>query len=417
MPNYGVIVIGAGPAGLMAAGQAAAKGKKVLLLEKMQSPGRKLLLTGKHRCNLTNTAPVQNALAHFNPGGRFLTQLFYRFFADELREFFAQLGVPTVVQRGGRVFPASEKARDVLEALVTWNRQNGVDLITESTVLKLKIRNEKIHSVITSQQTYSTNAVILATGGKAYPGTGSTGDGYSFARHAGHTIIPPHPALVPLVTAGDIPQKLQGLSLKNISASVWINQKKNTQLFGELMFTHFGLSGPVILALSRQIVASLQRGNQIEIVIDLKPALDHNTLDARLLRDIQALGRKQFSSLLEGLLPKKIIPVCCEQTSIPREKKISQLSGAERKQLRAWLKDNFRFLITSHQGFDQAIITAGGVDTSEVYPETMESKLIQGLYFAGEILDVDADTGGYNLQTAFSTGWAAGLAAASQQSG
>lgn len=417
MPNYGVIVIGAGPAGLMAAGQAATKGKKVLLLEKMQSPGRKLLLTGKHRCNLTNTAPVQTALTHFNPGGRFLTQLFYRFFADELREFFAQLGVPTVVQRGGRVFPASEKARDVLEALVTWNRQNGVDLITESTVLKLKIRNEKIHSVITSQQTYSTNAVILATGGKAYPGTGSTGDGYSFARHAGHTIIPPHPALVPLVTAGDIPQKLQGLSLKNISASVWINQKKNTQLFGELMFTHFGLSGPVILALSRQIVASLQQGNQIEIVIDLKPALDHNTLDARLLRDIQALGRKQFSSLLEGLLPKKIIPVCCEQTSIPREKKISQLSGAERKQLRAWLKDNFRFLITSHQGFDQAIITAGGVDTSEVYPETMESKLIQGLYFAGEILDVDADTGGYNLQTAFSTGWAAGLAAASQQSG
>ncbi len=415
MPNYDVIVIGAGPAGLMAAGQAAAKGKKVLLLEKMQSPGRKLLLTGKHRCNLTNTAPVQNALTHFNPGGRFLTQLFYRFFADELREFFAQLGVPTVVQRGGRVFPTSEKARDVLEALVTWNRQNGVDLFTESAVLELKIQNEKIHSVITGKQTYSTNAVILATGGKAYPGTGSTGDGYSFARQAGHTIIPPHPALVPLVAAGDIPQKLQGLSLKNISASVWINQKKSTQLFGELMFTHFGLSGPVILALSRQIVASLQRGNQIEIVIDLKPALDHNTLDARLLRDIQALGRKQFSSLLEGLLPKKIIPICCEQTSIPREKKISQLSGAERKHLRAWLKDNFRFLITSHQGFDQAIITAGGVYTSEVYPETMESKLIQGLFFAGEILDVDADTGGYNLQAAFSTGWAAGLAAAAPQ--
>lgn len=413
MPLYDVIVIGAGPAGLMAAGQAASLGKKVLLLEKMKAPGRKLLLTGKNRCNLTNTSPVQEALGHFNKGGRFLTQLFYRYYTDELRDFFDELGLPTVVQRGGRVFPKSEKARDVLEALLSWIQNSGLELITGMAVTDLIIRERKIHQVVTAKKTYQASAVILATGGKAYPGTGSTGDGYAFARRAGHKIIPLRPSLVPLITAGDTAQKLQGLSLKNITVSVWVNEKKLSQLFGEMMFTHFGLSGPVILTLSRHIVNYLQKGNQVEIKIDLKPALDHATLDARLLREIQSQGRKQFSSLLERLLPKKLIPVCSEQTGIPRDKKLSQISSTERKQLRYWLKDDFKFLISGDKGFDQAIITTGGVDTSEVNPETMESKLIQGLFFAGEILDVDADTGGYNLQAAFSTGWAAGRASGS----
>ncbi len=413
MPHYDVIVIGAGPAGLMAAGQAASLGKKVLLLEKMKAPGSKLLLTGKNRCNLTNTSPVQEALGHFNKGGRFLTQLFYRYYTDELREFFAELGLPTVVQRGGRVFPESEKARDVLEVLLSWIQNSGVDFITGTAVTDLIIRERKIHQIVTANRKFQASAVILATGGKAYPGTGSTGDGYAFARRAGHKIIPLRPALVPLITAGDTAQKLQGLSLKNITVNVWVNEKKLAHLFGEMMFTHFGLSGPVILTLSRQIVNYLQQGNQVEIKIDLKPALDHAALDARLLREIQSQGRKQFSSLLEGLLPKKLIPVCTEQTGIPRNKKLSQISSTERKQLRYWLKDDFKFLISGDKGFDQAIITTGGVDTSEVNPETMESKLIQGLYFAGEILDVDADTGGYNLQAAFSTGWAAGKAAGS----
>jgi hypothetical protein len=413
MPLYDVIVIGAGPAGLMAAGQAASLGKKVLLLEKMKAPGRKLLLTGKNRCNLTNTSPVQEALGHFNKGGRFLTQLFYRYYTDELRDFFDELGLPTVVQRGGRVFPKSEKARDVLEALLSWIQNSGLELITGTAVTDLIIRERKIHQVVTAKKTYQASAVILATGGKAYPGTGSTGDGYAFARRAGHKIIPLRPSLVPLITAGDTAQKLQGLSLKNITVSVWVNEKKLSQLFGEMMFTHFGLSGPVILTLSRQIVNYLQKGNQVEIKIDLKPALDHAALDARLLREIQSQGRKQFSSLLERLLPKKLIPVCSEQTGIPRDKKLSQISSTERKQLRYWLKDDFKFLISGDKGFDQAIITTGGVDTSEVNPETMESKLIQGLFFAGEILDVDADTGGYNLQAAFSTGWAAGRASGS----
>ena len=413
MPHYDVIVIGAGPAGLLAAGQAALLEKKVLLLEKMKTPGRKLLLTGKNRCNLTNSAPVQEALGHFNKGGRFLTQLFYHYYTDELREFFADLGLPTVVQRGGRVFPQSEKARDVLEVLLTWIKKLGVELITGTAVTDLIIREGKIHQVVTENQTYQAPAVILATGGKAYPGTGSTGDGYVFARRSGHKIIPLRPALVPLLTGGETAQNLQGLSLKNVTISVWVNEKKLTQMFGEMMFTHFGLSGPVILTLSRQIVNYLEEGNQVEIKIDLKPALDHTALDARLLREIQSQGRKQFSSLLEELLPKKLIPICIEQTGIPRNKKLSQISSRERKHLRSWLKDDFQFLISGHKGFDQAIITAGGVDTSEVNPETMESKLFQGLYFAGEILDVDADTGGYNLQAAFSTGWAAGRAAGS----
>jgi len=413
MPHYDVIVIGAGPAGLLAAGQAASLEKKVLLLEKMKTPGRKLLLTGKNRCNLTNTAPVQEALGHFNKGGRFLTQLFYRYYTDELREFFADLGLPTVVQRGGRVFPQSEKARDVLEVLLTWIKKLGVELITGTAVTDLIIREGKIHQVVTENQTYQAPAVILTTGGKAYPGTGSTGDGYVFARRSGHKIISLRPALVPLLTEGETAQNLQGLSLKNVTISVWVNEKKLTQMFGEMMFTHFGLSGPVILTLSRQIVNYLEEGNQVEIKIDLKPALDHTTLDARLLREIQSQGRKQFSSLLEELLPKKLIPICIKQTGIPRNKKLSQISSRERKLLRSWLKDDFQLLISGHKGFDQAIITAGGVNTSEVNPETMESKLIQGLYFAGEILDVDADTGGYNLQAAFSTGWAAGRAAGS----
>jgi len=414
MPHYDVIVIGAGPAGLMAAGQAASLGKKTLLLEKMKKPGRKLLLTGKNRCNLTNTAPVPDALGHFNEGGLFLTQLFYRFYASELRLFFSELGVPSVVQRGGRVFPKSEKAQEVLEALLSWIRSSGVELITEAAVSEIQIVSGRVEGVITQQGVFPAPAVILSTGGKAYPGTGSTGDGFAFARRSGHKIIPLRPALVPLITSGDTAQNLQGLSLKNVSVSVWVNNKKLIQLFGEMMFTHFGLSGPVILSLSRQIVNYLQGDNQVELRLDLKPALDHTALDNRILRDIQNQGKKQFSSMLEGLLPKKMIPICSEQTGIPRDRKISQISGAERKQLRLWLKEDFKFSITGHTGFEQAIITAGGVNTAEVNPRTMESKLIQGLYFAGEILDIDADTGGFNLQAAFSTGWAAGRAAATR---
>ncbi len=412
MRSADVIVMGGGAAGLMAAGQAAESGARVLVLEKMPSPGRKLLLTGKTRCNLTNMDTIQQSLDHFNREGRFLTQVFYQFFNQDLRDFFHALGVPTEEQRGGRVFPVSEQAQDVLDALLGWLNRLEVTLLTDHPVSRLHIQDDRIQGVSSAQQDFTAPAVILASGGKAYPGTGSTGDGYDLARQAGHTIKPVFPALVPLVTAGETARQLQGLSLKNVTANLWVEGEKTADLFGEMLFTHFGLSGPIILTLSRMVVQHLRAGRQVEIVLDLKPALDHPTLDRRLLRDIQQQGRKQYSTLLAGLLPSSLIPVCAAQTGIPWEKKLNQLTAQDRKTLRMWLKENFRFSVIGHRGFEQAIITAGGVNVSEVDPRTMASLLVKGLYFAGEILDVDGDTGGYNLQAAFSTGWAAGRAAA-----
>lgn len=409
--NYDVVVIGGGPAGMMAAGQAADQGAEVLIIEKMEGLGRKLLLTGQGRCNLTNTDRVQEFLDHFNPNGRFLTQLFYRFFNRELRDFFLLLGLPTEVQRGGRVFPRSERASDVVGALEDWLESTGVQIWPRCPAQGIQVRGDRVVGVNTPRGFLRSKQVILATGGKSYPGTGSTGDGYQLAEEVGHRIIPVRPALVPLTTAGDTAQKLQGLSLKNIQVNLWVDGEKTAEGFGEMLFTHFGVSGPIILSLSRAIVDHLRAGRQVVLALDLKPALDHPTLDDRLLRDIHSLGRKQFSSLLEGLLPKSLLPVCVDQTGIPWKKKNNQLTGEERKRLRMWLKEDFRFPVTGDRSFDQAIVTAGGVDVAEVDPHTMASKLISGLYFAGEILDVDGDTGGYNLQAAFSTGWAAGLAA------
>ncbi len=406
-----MIVVGAGPAGMMAAGQAALLGRSTLLIEKMGSAGRKLLLAGKGRCNLSNSAPLDETLGHFNQEGRFLKNVYHRFFTDELVEFFKSQNLPTVIERGGRIFPASEKSKDVLATLLRWIKTTGVELVTDRSVTELIIDRGRVQGVRTTGGTLLSPKVILATGGKSYPGTGSTGDGYALARLAGHTIQPLRPALVPLITAGKTARQLQGLSLKNISLSVWVNNKKNEQLFGELLFTHFGLSGPIVLSLSRQIVIELERNNPVEVRIDLKPALDIPSLDARILRDIQNIGKKQVSSLLEGLLPKKLIPVCLEQTGISRELQNSQLSSTDRSQLISWLKEDFKFTVTGHKGFDQAIITAGGVDTSEIDPRSMESKITPGLFFAGEIINLDADTGGFNLQAAFSTGWAAGIAA------
>ncbi len=427
MTERRVIVVGAGAAGLMAAGQAAEMGSDVLLLEKMKQPGRKLRITGKGRCNLTNVAPIPRFIEHFGPGGRFLRQAFHRFFTSDLVAFFEELGVPTVTERGGRIFPVSQEAQDVVDALVRWVRGRGVTVRTRSPVERLlakegrvvgvqvSARNQvsaaSVPSLIEKPGFYHADAVIVATGGTSYPGTGSTGDGYRMAQSAGHTITPIRPALIPLETAGDIAPRLQGLSLRNVTARLLVDGARQAELFGEMLFTHFGVSGPIILSLSRQAVDALRQGHQVTLSIDLKPALDERKLDARLLRDLDAHGKRQFSTLLKGLLPRKLIPVCISLTSISPNKPAHQIASRERERLLGWLKD-FRLSVTGHRPIAEAIVTAGGVDTREIYPRTMESRLVERLYFAGEVLDVDADTGGYNLQAAFSTGWLAGRAAA-----
>jgi len=419
MTGSQVIVIGAGAAGLMAAGQAAEMGARTLLLEKMDRPGRKLRIAGKGRCNLTNVAPLSEFISHFGPNGHFLRQAFHQFFISDLVAFFEELGVRTVTERGGRVFPASGQAQDVVDALVQWTGDLSVTLRTRSPVERLLVEGDRIVGVQVSKNQvsgekpgfYSADAVIVATGGASYPATGSTGDGYRLAKSVGHTIVPIRPALVPLETAGDVAPRLQGLSLRNVAVRVWVNGKKQAEAFGEMLFTHFGLSGPIILSLSRQVVDALRLGQRVILSIDLKPALDEGKLDARLLRDLDAHGKQQFRTLLKGLLPSKLISVCTDLMDIPPGKMAHQITSEERQRLRAWLKD-FRLEVTGHRPFTEAIITAGGVDTREVDPRTMASRLVEGLYFAGEVLDVDADTGGYNLQAAFSTGWVAGRSVA-----
>ena len=411
MADYDVIVIGAGAAGMMAAGQAAQLGAKTLLLEKMERPGRKLFISGKGRCNLTNSAPVDEFIDHFGKNGRFLRQAFHQFFSQDIISFFEKMGVSTITERGGRVFPASDSAQDVINALLKWNEDVGVKLRIGTPVDRIILKDARAIGVGIAQTSILSRAVIVTTGGASYPGTGSTGDGYRFAESVGHRIVPIRPALVPLTTAGNTAQKCQGLSLRNVNVTVWTNDKKTDELFGEMLFTHFGVSGPVILTLSGKIVDALGQKKKVQIGIDLKPALDVTKLDARLLRDLDANGKKQFQTILKGLLPQKLIPICIELTRIPADKICHQITSEERSRLRNWLKD-FRLQVIGHRSFRQAIVTAGGIDTSEIDPRSMESRIVKDLYFAGEVIDVDADTGGYNLQAAFSTGWLAGSSAA-----
>jgi predicted Rossmann fold flavoprotein len=408
-----IIIIGAGAAGLMTAGWAAASGADVLVLERMSRPGRKLRITGKGRCNITNIAPMAEFIAHFGRAGRFLRHAFAGFFSNDLMTFFDSLGVPTVVEQGGRVFPASGRAEDIVNALRDWAIGRGAVMKMDERVTGLVISDGKIAGVRTGKAVHEADALIVATGGASYPATGSSGDGYRLAREAGHTIIPVRPALVPLVTAGNTAAKLQGLSLKNVNAKALADGKKIADEFGEMLFTHFGVSGPIILTISRIVADALREGKKVELSIDLKPALDDRKLDDRLVRDLNEHGRKQLGSMLKGLLPKSLIPVCADMTGLDPDLPSNQVSAPQRKRLRLWLKD-FRLEVTSTRPIDEAIVTAGGVKTSEVDPKTMESRIVKGLYFAGEVLDIDADTGGYNLQAAFSSGRLAGMSSASR---
>jgi len=403
----------------MAAGQAAGLGAKVVLLEKMPKPALKLGLTGKGRCNLTNTAPVQEFIQAFGPQGRFLHPAFSRFFGHQLREFLDGLGVPTQVERGGRVFPVSEDAPLVARTLVNWARSLGVDIRAKTRVTDIEtekggVIGVRIQEKGEGESFVAAQSVILATGGASYPGTGSTGEGYELARRLGHAVQSISPALVPLEVAEALTvEQMQGLSLRNVR--VWTKSKGKVlgSGFGEMLFTHFGLSGPVILSLSQEVVRAWEAGEEVTVHIDLKPALDDQKLDARLVRDLRGRGKQQLKTVLKGLLPAGMILVCLERTGLPGDKRASQMTLRERQVLRTWLKD-VSFTVSGHRSFAEAIVTAGGVSTKEIDPRSMQSKLIKGLYLAGEIVDLAGTTGGYNLQAAFSTGWLAGRSAAQE---
>ena len=411
MTGQRIVVIGAGAAGLMAVGKAAEVGAHTLLLEKMKRPARKLCIAGKGRCNITNIADLPDFIAHFGKTGSFLRQAFWRFFTPDLMDFFRALGLELVTERGGRVFPASGKAPDVLAALLQWLEWGGVQIKLSSKVDELTTGNEGIKGVVSRGREIPCDAVILATGGASYPATGSTGDGYRLAVSAGHSIVPIRPALVPLETSGDAGGKMAGLNLRNIKAHLLVNSKRRKKAFGEMIFTESGVTGPVILTLSGEAVDAMREGHKVVLSVDLKPALDEKKLDARLLRDIASRGKENISSLLRGLLPREMIPVCLDLIEIPPDRQAGRISAKERRRLRTWLKD-FRLEVTGYRPLDEAIVTAGGIDTGEIDPRTMESRLTKGLFIAGELLDIQADTGGYNLQAAFSTGWLAGVSAA-----
>ncbi len=404
--SYDLIIAGGGAAGLVAAARAGERGLRVLVLEKMNRPGRKLLITGKGRCNITNNLPVGEFIKSVYPNGKFLRPAFSRFFSKDIISVLNKLGVETVLERGNRYFPASNKAEDVHTAFLNWCKQNSVEIKTKHKVEKLLIKDNVINGVVANGKEYFANNVIIATGGKSYPATGSTGDGYELAKSAGHKIIKPQPALVPLETSGNMAQELRGLTLKNVKASVWVNGKKKAEEFGEMLFTHFGISGPVILTLSRLVVSELADKNTVEISIDLKPALDDKKLDERLIRNLNEHGKKKLVNIFKHWLPSAMISVFINTLQLDADKECHQVSGKERKQIRNLMK-NLVFKISNHRPFKEAIVTAGGVATNEISPKTMESKLVKGLYFAGELIDIDAKTGGFNLQIAYSTAWLA----------
>ncbi len=408
--NKKIIVIGGGAAGMMAAGQAAEAGAEVLLLEKMKRPGLKIGISGKGRCNLTNIVELSSFIEHFGKNGRFLRQAFNLFFAPELIDFFRERGLLVVTERGGRVFPKNGKALEVVKVLRRWVEKSGVKIVPSTQVQQLLVTEKSISGVDCGNARYICDAAILTTGGASYPATGSSGDGYLLAGRTGHRIIKPRPALVPLETKENI-SELTGLHLRNIGLRLLINGKRINQALGELVFMKYGISGPLVLSISLLAVDALLRGDQVTVILDLKPGLDEQKLDARLRRDFEKRCHEPLTSVLRGLLPGQLIPLCLRETTLNGDLKAGIITSRQRKKLLYWLK-NFRLEINKFRGFDEAIVTAGGVDLREVDPKTMQSKLVSGLYLAGELLDLQGDTGGYNLQAAFSTGWMAGRFAA-----
>ncbi|WRS28091.1 NAD(P)/FAD-dependent oxidoreductase [Oscillospiraceae bacterium MB08-C2-2] len=406
-----VIVIGAGAAGMLCAGMAAKGGKSVLLLEKMERPGRKLLITGKGRCNVTNNCDNEEFLQAVRTGSKFLYSAIDGFSCRDTMAFFEGLGVPLKTERGNRVFPKSDRSMDVVEALSQFVKDKGTPVLTGNNVDQLLLDGVKVKGVTLSDGSeLLADAVVVATGGRSYPLTGSTGDGYRLARSVGHTVTALKPSLIPIISREIWCSDLMGLSLRNVTLSLWDSRKKSPvfQELGEMLFTHYGISGPLVLSASAHMGTDL---NRYRITLDLKPGLDEAQLDTRLLRDFEAFANKDFRHSLDELLPRKLIPIIVELSGIPGDQKTHQITREQRKTLIQLLKA----LPITPKGLrpiEEAVVTSGGVSLKEVNPKTMESKLVQGLYFVGELLDLDAYTGGYNLQIAFSTGVSAARAIA-----
>jgi len=403
-----IVVVGGGAAGMMAAISAAEQGAQVTLLEPNERLGKKLNITGKGRCNVTNDADLQTLLANTPQNGKFLYSVFSRFDGRDAKAYFEQLGVPMKTERGNRVFPVSDRAFDVSGALERRLKALKVALVRDRAV-SLQIEDGAVCGVTGEQKEYPADAVILATGGVSYPATGSTGEGHRIAAEAGHTVTPLRASLVPLKEKGNLCARMQGLSLRNVGLTVFENNKKLYTDFGEMLFTHFGVSGPLILSASAHMRHFDKKEYRLEI--DLKPALDEQTLDKRLLSDFEKHANSDFCNALDDLLPQKLIPVMVELTGIPPHQKVHDLTREQRRQLLGLLKA-FPVEIAGPRPVTDAIITSGGIKVGEINPTTMESKLVKGLYFAGELIDVDAYTGGFNLQIAWATGKAAGFAAA-----
>lgn len=396
-----ILVIGAGPAGLMAAGTLAERGFDVTLADKNEKTGKKLYITGKGRCNVTNECDGKEFLASVVSNPKFLMSAINAFDSYDTVDFLQKNGLNTVTERGNRVFPASQKSSDVIKTFTDYCRKNGVKILLSAKVVGVKSDGEDF-VVSLSDKTERFQKVIVATGGLSYPSTGSTGDGYEIAKSFGHKIVKPVQALVPIELNEPWVQKLSGLSLKNVRCTVTAGEKEIASDFGEMLFTHKGVSGPIILSLSSKI--NRLNPNGLKLVIDLKPALSDDVLDARLQRDFAELNLKQFKNSLDGLLPKSLVPVIVGLSKINPEQKVGQITREQRKNLVHLLK-NLTFSVKKLAGFEEAIVTAGGVDVKEINPKTMESKLQKGLYFVGEVLDVDALTGGFNIQIALSTAY------------
>ncbi len=403
-----VIVIGGGPAGMMAAYAASCQGHAVTVLEQNEKLGKKLFITGKGRCNITNAGDMDNLFANVMSNRKFLYSAFYTFDNEQVLSFFENQGLRTKVERGNRVFPLSDHSSDVIAALSRALKSQNVDIRLHTKVQSLLIRDEAACGVVLSDgKTVEADDVIVATGGISYPSTGSTGDGYRMAEESGHALVECTPSLVPFETKEDWVKDLQGLSLRNVTVSIYHGKKKLYEDFGEMLFTHFGVSGPLVLSASGMI-KPIQFKQELCMYIDLKPALDAEQLDKRILREFDAAMNKQFKNVIGSLMPAKMIPVVIRLSEIDPDKKVNEVSREERQHLVQLLK-RLPLTINGLRGWNEAIITKGGVSVKDINPSTMESKKVSHLFFCGEVLDLDALTGGYNLQIAWSTGYLAGI--------